>query len=109
MSRAVHSPTLSLRLLEVQRTVQSLASTGITGDPERVTRDLEALLDTLADRDPRALACEDCGVALPEYAQRRYYHPDGQIFDILCQSCAATREDTQDEVNAHVRHLSRRF
>ena len=106
MSRVTHSPTLLVRLLEVERTARSLQSTGITGDPERVTRDLEGFLDTLADRDPHALVCEDCGTALPEYAVRRWYRPepDTHVFDILCRACEGRREDVTDEIRVFCAH-----
>jgi hypothetical protein len=102
MSRASYSPTLTLRLLEVERTVSSLQSTGVVGDPERMTRDLEALLDTLALRDPQSLVCEDCGDILPDYRQRRWYHPapNELVFDILCRSCESTREDKESDTAA---------
>lgn len=99
MSRASYSPTLQTRLHEVARVAEHLASTGIAGDPEATVRDLESLLDTLADRDPDALTCQDCGTPVPEYRHRRWFHqpPDAHVFDVLCRSCDATREDVEDE------------
>ena len=106
MSRVTYSPTLTVRLLEVERTVHALQSSGITGDPERVTRDLEVLLDTLAYRDPHALVCEDCGIPLPEYAVRRWYRPDpdNHVFDLLCRTCEGRREDAVEETRAYCAH-----
>jgi hypothetical protein len=106
MSRVTYSPTLTVRLLEVERTVRSLQSSGITGDPERVTRDLEGLLNLLADWNPLSLVCEDCGRPLPEYAVRRWYRPDPDthVFDLLCRTCEGRREDAVDETRAHRAH-----
>lgn len=81
---------------EATRTMSGLSLRGSDLDTARSM--LETFLDDLAELPSSGtLTCQDCGARLPEYRVRRWYHPapNAQVFDVLCRSCEATREDKE--------------
>ena len=109
MSYPSHSRTFvqsvaRTRLLEVRHAVDAALSTSIrVDDPAYIAGLAEAFLDKVAaDIAADPLRCADCNAPLPEYRHRRWYlaDQDPQVFDVVCPSCAATREDIEAETLA---------
>lgn len=99
-------------LHEAQRALGSVRLSDPKVDLADLRATVEGFLDTLAAvPSTTALSCEDCGATLPEYRVKRWYHaaPNEQVFDVLCRSCAATREDVEDEVQYYTFHQQGRY
>ena len=96
-----HSTTATVqnRIREAHRALDGVALTAPRLDLDMARSVVETFLDDLAELPSTVtLECQDCGAPLPEFRVRRWYHPQPhtQVFDVLCRSCDATREDAQD-------------
>lgn len=93
-------------LRDAQRALDGVQLFNPKTDLDQVRSTVEDLLDTLADLPSTStLACQDCGDSLAEFRQRRWYHPtpNDHVFDILCRSCEAVREDKEADALAFCR------